>query len=148
MKKKTPKKIESPNRFREEIGRITPQQEREVRKRLRSFLHVLVMMQRATLRELRKDPESKDLSPCSTCALNPRTFRMKGFLPTSYGFLTALRDGKKFVCHDNQPQWRKGLIDLSKIKLCNGWLALQIVEAQYLQDFARQVSRDVRACTR
>jgi len=137
-------RLKSPNHFRSEIGRLGPKKMKKVRKLLREFLRVMGQALGPSARLIRcVSPETKT-PPCTTCALNPGTFRFKGFVGTSYGFLKALRDRKIFLCHDNQPQWRKNILDPEKVRVCRSWLVLQAAHPGKIRQIVRLFDRGLR----
>jgi hypothetical protein len=80
---------------------------------------------------------------CATCALNPATSTWKGAIQTNYGFMKSLRDQTPFICHENQPGWKGGDINLKNLQPC---MAFVIVAGD--RDAQRLARRADRAISR
>ena len=138
-----PKLLTSPNFLERELGTLTPEQSKRVRAVLSNFMAEFRAILRPALRYLRAHDPSCE-GPCSSCASLPRTDSWPGFAPTAYGLLTAIRDGKVFICHDNQPGWEDRRIDPTKVKICRAFVLVKVVDQETIQKAAKRAHAHIQ----
>ena len=145
MKSTLPKKVVTiRNRLEEKLGSVSDEQRQRVFAVLRTFMDVI----RALLNETKKlprgqnsDGESLCESPrpeCVTCAFNRETDSWPGAAATTYGLMWALGEGKLFMCHSNQPEFKAGALHFSDLILCEGFVTLHTLNLEKANAIAEQ----------
>lgn len=137
------KLVNAPNYLERELGQLSAIQKEEVRSVLADFMTEVRAILRANGSAF-YEIYSEEERPCATCALNPMTDDFPGFLPTAYGLMRACRDRKLFVCHDNQEDWEKNLIDMKRLKLCGGFVSLAVTDPKGVHTAANRAMKKIR----
>ena len=135
MKAKT---IPSPNAFREDLSPLTEEQYSKVLWVLKNFMREVREIERqASERTRHACPEKA--GQCASCAFNPETDREFGFAPTAYGLLVSiLLPEKLFLCHANQPHWKENVLLPDRLKLCEGFASVVVVDHEKARACARR----------
>jgi hypothetical protein len=103
-----------------QIGISTPEQLSAVKSSMRALMRKLgTILRRNSAIYYAAYP--KDRRPCDTCAFSRKTFRWRGFVATSHGLMRMIRDQKPFICHANQPGYKRNEIDAKRLMVCRGF---------------------------
>jgi hypothetical protein len=114
------RKLKALDYFKAELEPLDPAQKHAIVEVLREFMaEIRIIFGENSAAFFKCFP--KERQPCSTCALNPATDEFKGFAATAYGLLCSFRDGRPFICHDNQPGWEDNVVEQRRIIFCSSF---------------------------
>lgn len=128
-----------------EWGHMPRRKSSAVKKLLRAYMRRIGALVEGDRVETLRSRRPEAFAACSSCGLCPKADFEKGYFQTAYGILYSVCRSMRFMCHSNQPEWKRtGMIDTCRMRPCGNMSAILVCHEEEVIRLSRQAMNGIR----